>query len=117
MDYQNIKPYRKTRSLSQNSLFHLWTGGISEYLCANGAHFTSEQLKEMLKHTFLDSEVIERIDVTTQEPESVRVLRKTSKLDTGKYYIFMQRVECWAAGVGCFVTIPQNSQYMKLKQE
>ncbi|MFS1538863.1 MAG: recombination protein NinB [Candidatus Phlomobacter fragariae] len=55
-----IKPYRKTRSLSQNSLFHLWTGGISKYLCANGAHFTSEQLKEMLKHTFLNYEVIER---------------------------------------------------------
>ncbi|MFS1539361.1 MAG: recombination protein NinB [Candidatus Phlomobacter fragariae] len=112
-----IKPYRKIRSLSQNSLFHLWTGEISKYLCANGAHFTSEQVKEMLKHTFLGYEVVERIDVTTQEPERVRVLRRTSKIDTGEMHIFMQRVECWAAGIGYFVTIPESSEYMKLKQE
>ncbi|HGJ5854922.1 MAG TPA: hypothetical protein ACHBZ1_03715, partial [Arsenophonus nasoniae] len=30
-----IKPFKQTRSLSQNSLFHMWTGEISKYLCAN----------------------------------------------------------------------------------
>lgn len=110
-----IKPYKHTRSLSQNALFHLWTSEISKYLCANGANYTPEQVKEMLKHTFLGYEVVERIDVTTQEPERVRALRRTSKLDTGEMYIFMQRVEAWAAGIGCFVTIHDNSEYMKLK--
>ncbi|MFS1539981.1 MAG: hypothetical protein ACL7BU_16310 [Candidatus Phlomobacter fragariae] len=86
-------------------------------MCANGAHFTPEQVKEMLKHTFLGYEVVERIDVTTQEPERVRVLSRISKIDTGEMHIFMQRVECWAAGIGCFVTIPESSEYMKLKQE
>ncbi|WP_339054033.1 recombination protein NinB [Arsenophonus endosymbiont of Crataerina pallida] len=79
-----IKPYRKTRSLSQNSLFHLWCAEISKYLCANNANFTAEQVKEMLKHTFLGYEVVERIDVTTQQPERVRTLKRTSKLDTGE---------------------------------
>ncbi|WGL95996.1 YbcN family protein [Arsenophonus nasoniae] len=110
-----IKPYKQTRSLSQNSLFHMWVGEISKYLCANGANYTPEQVKEMLKHTFLGYQVVERIDVTTQEPERVRALRRTSKLDTGEMYIFMQRVEAWAAGIRCFVTIPTNSEYMKLK--
>ncbi|MFS1583692.1 MAG: recombination protein NinB [Candidatus Arsenophonus phytopathogenicus] len=108
-----IKPYRKTRSLSQNSLFHLWTGEISKCLCANNANYTSEQVKEMLKHTFLGYEVVERIDVTTQEPERVRTLRRTSK----QMHVFMQKVECWAIGIGFFVTIPESSEYMKLKQE
>uniref|UniRef100_A0A3B0MG99 NinB protein n=1 Tax=Arsenophonus endosymbiont of Trialeurodes vaporariorum TaxID=235567 RepID=A0A3B0MG99_9GAMM len=78
-----IKPYKQTRSLSQNSLFHFWTSEISKYLCANNANYTAEQVKEMLKHTFLGYEVVERIDVTTQEPERVRTIRRTSKLDTG----------------------------------
>ncbi|UBX30211.1 MULTISPECIES: recombination protein NinB [Arsenophonus] len=112
-----IKPYRKTRSLSQNSLFHLWCAELSKYLCANNANFTAEQVKEMLKHTFLGYEVVERIDVTTQQPERVRTLRRTSKLDTGEMHVFMQKVECWAIGIRCFVTIPDNSQYMKLKRE
>ncbi|WGM06638.1 recombination protein NinB (plasmid) [Arsenophonus nasoniae] len=112
-----IKPYRKTRSLSQNSLFHLWTSEISKYLCANNANYNPEQVKEMLKHTFLGYEVVERIDVTTQQPERVRTLRRTSKLDTGEMHIFMQKVECWAIGIRCFVTVPESSEYMKLKQE
>ncbi|WGL99141.1 recombination protein NinB [Arsenophonus sp. aPb] len=113
--YLIIKPYKQTRSLSQNATAHLWFGEISKYLCANGANYTPEQVKEMLKHTFLGYEVVERIDVTTQEPERVRALRRTSKLDTGEMYIFMQRVEAWAASIRCFVTIPCNSEYIKLK--
>ncbi|QBY44428.1 recombination protein NinB [Arsenophonus nasoniae] len=112
-----IKPFKQTRSLSQNALFHLWTSEISKYLCANDANYTPEQVKEMLKHTFLGYEVVERIDVTTQQPERVRALRRTSKLDTGEMHVFMQKVECWAIGICCFVTIPESSEYMKLKQE
>ncbi|MDR5611917.1 MAG: recombination protein NinB [Arsenophonus sp.] len=111
-----IKPFRQTRSLSQNSLFHLWCAEISKYLCANNANFTAEQVKEMLKHTFLGYEVVERIDVTTQEPERVRTLRRTSRLDTGEMHVFMQKVECWAIGIRCFVMIPESSEYMKLKK-
>lgn len=42
----------------------------------------------MLKHTFLGYEVVERIDVTTQEPECVRALKRTSKLDTGEICLY-----------------------------
>lgn len=112
-----IKPFKRTRSLSQNALFHLWCAELSKYLCANNANFTAEQVKEMLKHTFLGYEAVERIDVTTKQPERVRALRRTSKLDTGEMHVFMQKVECWAIGIRCFVTVPESSEYMKLKQD
>lgn len=57
------------------------------------------------------------IDATTQDIERVRTLRKTSKLDTGEMFHFMEQVECWSAGIGCLVTIPNNSEYMKLKEQ
>ncbi|NHB94463.1 YbcN family protein [Photorhabdus cinerea] len=112
-----IKPWKNKRSLSQNATAHLWFGEISRYLCANGAKYSLEEVKEMLKHTFLGYEVIEIMDVTTQLTERVRTLKRTSKLDTGDMFQFMERVEQWAVSIGCFVTIPANSEYMKLKQE
>lgn len=112
-----IKPWKSTRSLSQNATFHMWCGEISKYLCKNKANFTPEAVKDMLKHTFLGYEVVEMIDATTQDIEHVRTLRKTSKLDTGEMFHFMEQVECWAAGIGCLVTIPKESQYMKLKEQ
>ncbi len=112
-----IKPWKNKRSLSQNATAHMWFGEISRYLISNGAKYSPEEVKEMLKHTFLGYEVIEIMDVTTQLIERVRTLKRTSKLDTGDMFQFMERVEQWAASIGCFVTIPDNSEYMKLKQE
>ncbi len=71
----------------------------------------------MLKHTFLGYEVVDMVDVTTQLTERVRTLRKTSKLDMGEMFHFMEQVERWAVGINCFVTIPDNSEYMKLKRK
>ncbi len=31
-----VKPWREKRSLSQNALFHMWMGEISEYLINSG---------------------------------------------------------------------------------
>ncbi|WP_445494615.1 YbcN family protein [Photorhabdus sp. SF281] len=112
-----IKPWKDIRSIPQNNTFHLWCGEISRYLNKNNAKLTPEDVKDALKHTFLGYEVIEAIDLTTQLTERVRTLRKTSKLDTGEMFYFMAQVEKWAFDIGCLVTIPNNSQYMKLKQE
>lgn len=95
----------------------MWFGEISRYLISNGAKYSPEEVKEMLKHTFLGYEVVDRVDFSTQEVEHVRTLRHTSGLDTGEMFYFMSKVEQWAASIGCFVTIPENSEYMKLKQE
>ncbi|SFU93688.1 YbcN family protein [Xenorhabdus koppenhoeferi] len=112
-----IKPWKNTRSSSQNATAHMWFGEISHFLKSNGAKFSPEQVKEMMKHTFLGYEVVERINARTQEPERVRTLRQTSKLDTGEMFRFMEQVEQWAAEMGCFVTVPEDSEYMTLKRE
>ncbi|AOM40197.1 YbcN family protein [Xenorhabdus hominickii] len=112
-----IKPWKNTRSSSQNATAHMWFDEISRFLKSNGAKFSPDEVKDMLKHTFLGYEVIDRIDVTTQEVEHVRTLKQTSKLDTGEMFRFMEQVEQWAAGLGCFVTVPNDSEYMKLKKE
>ncbi|CDG89637.1 YbcN family protein [Xenorhabdus bovienii] len=111
-----IKPWKNTRSPSQNATAHMWFGEISRFLKSNGAKFSPDEVKEMMKHTFLGYEVVERVDARTQEPERVRTLRQTSKLDTGEMFRFMEQVEQWAAGMGYFVTIPDDSEYMKLKR-
>ncbi|KER00939.1 recombination protein NinB, partial [Photorhabdus temperata] len=96
-----IKPWKNKRSLSQNATAHMWFGEISRYLISNGAKYSPEDVKEMLKHTFLGYEVIEIMDVTTQLTERVRTLKRTSKLDTGDMFQFMERVEQWAVSIGC----------------
>ncbi|WP_338885171.1 recombination protein NinB [Xenorhabdus sp. TH1] len=57
-----IKPWKNTRSLSQNATMHMWFGEISRFLKSNGAKYSPDEVKEMMKHTFLGYEVVERID-------------------------------------------------------
>lgn len=71
----------------------------------------------MMKHTFLGYEEVEMINAVTGDIELIKQLRKTSDLDTGDMYFYMEQVERWAVGIGCFVTIPDNSEYMKLKRK
>ncbi|MEX5853589.1 recombination protein NinB [Providencia huaxiensis] len=112
-----IKPWKNRRSLSQNSLSHMWYAEISKHLCNNGSKHTDESVKEMMKHTFLGYELTEMVNAVTGDIEQIRTLRKTSKLDTGEMFFYMEQVECWAVDICCFVTIPKESQYMKLKEQ
>ncbi len=112
-----IKPWTNRRSIPQNSLSHMWYAEIRRHLCNNGIKHTDKSVKEMMKHTFLGYEVVEMVNAVTGVTERIRKLRKTSKLDTGEMFHFMGQVERWATGIGCFVTIPENSEYMKLKRE
>ncbi|MEQ5518440.1 recombination protein NinB [Providencia rettgeri] len=112
-----IKPWKNRRSLSQNSLSHMWYAEISKHLCKNGIKHTDESVKEMMKHTFLGYEEVKMINAVTGDIELIRRLRKTSDLDTGDMYFYMEQVERWAVDIGCLVTIPHTSEYMKLKEQ
>ncbi|END3472800.1 YbcN family protein [Salmonella enterica] len=112
-----LKPWREKRSLSQNSLSHMWYAEISEYLIRRGKSFaTPDWVKDALKHTYLGYETKERVDVVSGEITIVQSLRHTSDLDTGDMYIFLCKVEAWAMDIGCHLTIPSDSQYQKLKE-
>lgn len=113
-----LKPWREKRSLSQNSLSHMWYAEISEYLIRRGKSFaTPEWVKDALKHTYLDYETKERVDVVSGEITTVQSLRHTSDLDTGDMYIFLCKVEAWAMDIGCHLTIPQSCDYQLLRDK
>lgn len=113
----DVKEYNKKRSLSQNSTFHGWTGEISKFLIEKGKKdWTPEFTKSSLKHTFLGYEDKIRTDMVTGVQRVTSELKKTSDLDTGEMYYFMQQVESWATNIGCMVTIPNSGEYFKNKQ-
>lgn len=113
-----LKPWREKRSLSQNSLSHMWYAEISEYLIRRGKSFaTPEWVKDALKHTYLGYETKERVDVVSGEITIVQSLRHTSDLDTGDMYIFLCKVEAWAMDIGCHLTIPQSCEYQLLRDK
>ncbi len=112
-----LKPWRETRTLSQNATLHMWLGEISAYLIKRGKPFASpEWVKQALKHTYLGYETVEMTDVITGLKTEVHTLRKTSRLETGDMFLFMEKVEAWAAMIGCMVTTPSNSEYHQLRE-
>ncbi|QXB19821.1 YbcN family protein [Lelliottia amnigena] len=113
-----VKEWREKRSLSQNSLSHVWYEEISEYLIASGrTDATKEWVKRNLKKTFLGYEDVEYTDFTTGEKTVERQLRHTSDLDTGDMHHFMCQVERWCAQFGLVLTIPQSSEFQQLRDK
>ncbi|MCA6701560.1 YbcN family protein [Klebsiella pneumoniae] len=113
-----VKEWREKRSLSQNSLSHVWYEEISAYLIASGrTDATKEWVKRNLKKTFLGYEDVEYTDFTTGEKTVERQLRHTSDLDTGDMHHFMCQVERWCAQFGLVLTIPQSSEFQVLREK
>ncbi|MGL9721897.1 YbcN family protein [Symbiopectobacterium sp.] len=112
-----IKPWRDKRSLSQNSLSHMWYAEISAYLIKSGKPFASpEWVKDAMKHTYLGYADREMVDVVTGAKTTVSSLRHTADLNTGDMHFYLTQVEGWASEIGCNLTIPNDSEYQKLKQ-
>lgn len=113
-----IKPWREKRSLNQNALSHMWYSEISDWLIRRGKDFASpEWVKDAMKHTYLGYVEREMVDVVTGETTVIRSLRHTSDLDTGDMHFYLTQVEGWALNLGCRLTAPADSEYMKLKEK
>ncbi|RPE02970.1 hypothetical protein BBB56_06090 [Candidatus Pantoea deserta] len=113
-----IKPWREKRSLNQNALSHMWYSEISDWLIRRGKDFASpEWVKDAMKHTYLGYVEREMVDVVTGESTVIRSLRHTSDLDTGDMHFYLTQVEGWALNLGCKLTVPADSEYMKLKEK
>lgn len=113
-----LKPWREKRSLSQNSLSHVWYQEISDYLIASGrTDATPKWVKRNLKKTFLGYEDVEYTDFTTGEKTVEQQLRHTSDLDTGDMHHFMCQVERWCAQFGLVLSIPQSSEFQVLREK
>lgn len=113
-----IKPWREKRSLNQNALSHMWYSEISDWLIRRGKDFASpEWVKDAMKHTYLGYVEREMVDVVTGQTTAIRSLRHTSDLDTGDMHFYLTQVEDWALSLGCKLTMPADSEYMKLKEK
>lgn len=113
-----LKPWREKRSLSQNSLAHMWFGEISEHLIKSGrSDATPEWVKRNLKRTYLGCEEVTYTDFVTGDKVTTYEPRHTSSLDAGEMHFFLNQVEQWCAQFGLALTIPQDSEYQKLKDK
>ena len=108
--------FRK-RSLSQNALFHKWVNELSVYLIKGGRKDSSPEFcKDLLKHTFLGYEQIERVNAKTGERVTVSQLKHTSELDLGDMNDFMNKCYAWCVDIGLLLTIPHDSEYAMLME-
>lgn len=107
-----VKPYVKSRSLSQNALFHVWCREMAEYFASRGADIDADRMKLLMKNEFVGME-----DIVINKTVIRDQLRHTSKLDKGEMMDFMDKVKAWAFDHGVYVTCPADSEYMKLKEQ
>lgn len=107
--------YKNARSLSQNALLHIWARELSVYFIDKGSNpetTTEENMKLYLKQQFLGFE-----DIIVGKTVIPAQLKKTSKLDKGEMYHFMDKVYHWAIEVGCTLSLPEESEFVKLRDE
>ena len=113
-----LKDWREKRSLSQNSLSHVWYEEISDYLIKSGrTDATPAWVKRNLKKTYLGCEEVTYTDFITGEKTTTWEPRHTSDLDTGEMHIFLTKVEAWCAQFGLALTIPHGCEYQQLQQK
>ena len=113
-----LKDWHEKRSLSQNSLSHVWYEEISDYLIKSGrTDATPAWVKRNLKKTYLGCEEVTYTDFITGEKTTTWEPRHTSDLDTGEMHIFLTKVEAWCAQFGLALTIPNGCEYQQLQQK
>lgn len=107
--------YKNPRSLSQNALFHIWARELAVYFVGRGSNpetTTEENMKLYCKQQFLGFE-----DIIVGKTVIPAQLRKTSKLDKGEMYHFMDKIYHWGIEVGCVLSLPDDSEFVKLRNE
>jgi len=85
-----VKPYKRGRSLAQNSLFHAWMTEISEKYAASYGDLKAPWVwKQFFKSLFLGEEVGE------VRGKYVVETRHTSKLKVCEFADFLNSIEAW----------------------
>ena len=100
-----------TRSMNQNDLYWMWLGEISQQTSErSGKDFKKDDLHEWLRAEYLgyESKYVGN--------KHIRLLKSTTQLTKGEMYFYMQQVDAFAHQHGFKLTIPDDSEYMKLKQ-
>lgn len=108
----------RDRSLSQNALLHRLFRLIAADLTKRGGKkFTLETVKDMLKHKYLGYEAFQILDVDSKKWITQYRLKKTSGLSTGEMMFFITNVIDWSISIGINLPVPEDCEYMKLKEK
>ena len=103
--------YTNPRTTSQNALFHMWMDQAAKQFTARGKKgCTPENLKLLTKTHLLGHEDIE------VGSKTITVLRSTKRLNKGEFQHFLEQCEEWLLHQGVKLTIPADSEYMKLRE-
>lgn len=113
-----IEPEKKRRSIAMNATFHMWCGELSVYLLKSGNKFaTPGFVKNMLKYNFLGKVKTYNYNINTNSWDVDYELAHTSKLSTGEMYHFMEQCLAYSVNIGCLLTIPNDSEFMKIRTQ
>ena len=104
-----LEPYSSTRTISQNSLFHMWMGEMSNHFSTK-IPVTPEKMKLLMKNEFLGTE-----DVIVGKTVIEKQLRSTSSLSKGEMHVFMEQVFHWGLDHGVTLTNPKNSEFARAR--
>lgn len=103
-----VKEWKESRSLSQNSTYWMWLSEISEQILKkiNQNHDT-ETLHEYFKQCFCPQK-----EITLGKKEII--IASTKRLDSGEMCHYLNQIEKWCIDRGFKITIPINSEYQEL---
>ena len=104
----SIKPWRESRSLSQNSLYWKWMGELAPQAKINGKQFSPEIWAEFFKKWYCPSKSVE---MPLGEGSTTKT---TTNLDTGEMHHYLNNIQAWCMSEGYHLTIPSDSEYQKL---
>ena len=108
-----IVEWREKRSLSQNNLLWMWLAEIDKQnplTLVNSSYTGAELWHEVMKKYYCPPSIISNGDT---EMEVV----STKMLDKGQMHHYLTQIEHWAMNRGFKLTIPIDSEYMKLLDE
>lgn len=105
-----MEPYKDPRSLSQNALLHVWCGQMSDHFIKKIPSATKDNMKMMMKQRFLGT-----YDINIGKTSIEGQVRSTTGLKKGEMVNFMDQVYHWARDNGVLLTVPEDSEYQRLK--
>jgi len=106
-----VRIYQKERTISQNSLYWMWLGEIAEKIQTEKGYFKADVWHEYFKKYKCPKK-------TKEMPAGKSIVTQSTKeLDVGEMQFYMNQIYGWAINHGVFLSLPSNSQYVKMESK
>lgn len=109
--YIEISRYRRSRTLKQNALLHVWIQEI-----ADQTKMSTDRVKRAIKAQFLTIDCLDEEGVPMTNPatgEVLREVRDTSDLNTVEMAELCENVRIWVMDFGVYLKLPGEQDELK----